>query len=150
MQVFWKHKCFVNIGKSIDSQGQPIRGLVSNWLMFPRHLCFQNTCTWSVPRIEANFSNDIGSFLLFGLAKSDTPCWQVALATFFSSFRTTKLPIYINQCEKKSDEIFWFNHMITYIFSPITYFSHILMRLMQKWKILIKSSEFLMISFETI
>ena len=46
LQVFWKlHKCFGNI-----RLGQPITGQVSNWLMFPKHLCsFQNTCTWSGP-----------------------------------------------------------------------------------------------------
>ena len=31
VQVFWKHKCFGIIS-------QPIRALVSNWLMFPKHL----------------------------------------------------------------------------------------------------------------
>ena len=34
--------------------------------------------------------------------------------------------------------------------SPITSLSHVLMRLMRKWEILIKTSEVLMISFETI
>ena len=33
---------------------------------------------------------------------------------------------------------------------PITCFSHVFMRLMRKWEILMKTSEFLMISFETI
>ena len=38
--------------RKINLASQPIRGLVSNWLMFPKHLCFQNTCTWSGPRLE--------------------------------------------------------------------------------------------------
>ena len=32
-----------------DPLDQPIRGLVSNWLMLPKHLRFLNTCTWSGP-----------------------------------------------------------------------------------------------------
>ena len=37
--------------------GQPIRGLVSKILMLPKHLCLQNTCTWSGPKIT--FSNNV-------------------------------------------------------------------------------------------
>ena len=36
------------------------------------------------------------------------------------------------------------------IFRLITCFSHVFMRLMRKWEILMKTSEFIMISFETI
>ena len=54
MQVFWKHKCFGNISQLVtrpligwpglwlvDLASQPIRGQVSNWLMFPKHLCLE-------------------------------------------------------------------------------------------------------------
>ena len=36
----------------VVSLGQPIRGMVSYWLMFPIDICFQNTCTWSGSKDE--------------------------------------------------------------------------------------------------
>ena len=57
----------------VDSLGQPIKGLVSNWHMFPKHLCFQNTCTWSGP----NSDFQAQKFVL-----SETTLWKNGMPVF--------------------------------------------------------------------
>ena len=61
--------------------------------------------------------------------------------------------IHVESCSRVWSEKNEFNHIIRQhcsIISLIISFSHVLMKLMRKWEILIKMSEFLMMSFEII